>query len=423
MNKRSYLFYTFLLVVFSTLHGQTTKKEIYEDLCKSGGVYYAYQSPKEKQTAVPVGYTPFYICMYGRHGSRYLLDDKDYRDMITLLNSANTHNALSPLGKDVLSRLKIVYQDSKDRDGDLSSLGVKQYRGIAERMFESSPSVFNDSSVITARSSLVIRSILSMDAFCERLKEQNPSLSISRNATKRDADIMNYHTSRSDSFDLESSTWHKELNRFETSLLRPDRLVHSLFTSQTFIDKNIKPINLMWSLYWIASDMQDTEVPISFYDVFDKQELFDLWQCFNARFYITCGKYTKNDGIPLENEKPLLNDMMNQASTYIDTKKTGATFYFGHDMNLMRLVSLLGIDGYCGSVSEPADFYKVFSDFKIAPMAGNIQLTFYRHGSSDDILVKFMLNEKECNIPIDSNIRPYYHWTDVKSYMKRICSK
>ena len=135
------------------------------------------------------------------------------------------------------------------------------------------------------------------------------------------------------------------------------------------------------------------------------------------------GKYTKNDGIPLENEKPLLNDMMNQASTYIDTKKTGATFYFGHDMNLMRLVSLLGIDGYCGSVSEPADFYKVFSDFKIAPMAGNIQLTFYRHGSSDDILVKFMLNEKECNIPIDSNIRPYYHWTDVKSYMKRICSK
>ena len=35
------------------------------------------------------------------------------------------------------------------------------------------------------------------------------------------------------------------------------------------------------------------------------------------------------------------------------------------------------------------------SDFKIVPMAANVQLIFFSKKGSDDILVKFMLNEKE----------------------------
>jgi hypothetical protein len=49
-------------------------------------------------------------------------------------------------------------------------------------------------------------------------------------------------------------------------------------------------------------------------------------------------------------------------------------------------------------------------------MAGNIQLVFYRKDGSDDILVKFLLNENETSIPVKTDCAPYYHWSDVKRY-------
>lgn len=423
MNKLVFVFSFFLLSVCPYLYGQTSKEEMFKDICKSGGVYYAYHFPKEVHTAVPKGYDAFYICMYCRHGSRYLLGDKDYRDIIALLNKADNQKVLSSLGENVLERLRIVYSEAKNRNGDLSSLGVQQCRSIAERMFNNNPLVFKDSNTISAHSSLIIRTVLSMSAFCERLKELNPQLAISRYATNRDADIMSFHTSRSDSLDLDSSqySWHSVLKSLESSLIKPQRLVQTLFTDSSFVHKNINPTDLMWNFYWIASDMQNMKSKISFYDLFDKQELFDLWQCFNARFYMTCGNYTNNVGFPLDNEIPLLNNIIKEASLHIKEDRSGANFYFGHDMNLMRLVALIGLEGCDGSSSNPSDFYKVWSDFKIAPMAGNLQIIFYKGSSANDILVKFMLNEQERRLPIKSDVSPYYHWNEVLSYLiKRI---
>ena len=49
-------------------------------------------------------------------------------------------------------------------------------------------------------------------------------------------------------------------------------------------------------------------------------------------------------------------------------------------------------------------------------MAGNIQLVFYRKPGSDDVLVKFLLNENETSIPVKTDVAPYYHWADVKRF-------
>ena len=41
-----------------------------------GGVYFAYPVTATKMAAAPEGYEPFYISHYGRHGSRWLPDDR-----------------------------------------------------------------------------------------------------------------------------------------------------------------------------------------------------------------------------------------------------------------------------------------------------------------------------------------------------------
>ena len=58
-------------------------------------------------------------------------------------------------------------------------------------------------------------------------------------------------------------------------------------------------------------------------------------------------------------------------------------------------------------------------------MAGNIQLIFYQKekGNSDDVLVKFLLNEQEATIPIKTDHFPFYKWGEVKRFYTDILSQ
>ena len=70
---------------------------------------------------------------------------------------------------------------------------------------------------------------------------------------------------------------------------------------------------------------------------------------------------------------------------------------------------------------EPSEFYKHFADFKITPMAGNVQIVFFRNKkNADDVIVKFMLNERETSIPVATDIAPFYHWSDVKAFYREV---
>ena len=46
------------------------------------------------------------------------------------------------------------------------------------------------------------------------------------------------------------------------------------------------------------------------------------------------------------------------------------------------------------------------------------KLFFYRKRGTDEIIVKFMLNEKETTIPIKSEIAPFYFWKDVEKFYR-----
>lgn len=136
-----------------------------------------------------------------------------------------------------------------------------------------------------------------MDAFCERLKELNPALQIRREACAKYMKYMNYHTPEAVKFVSHQGPWYEEYRKFKESHTRPDRLVTSLFNSPDYIRKNVNPDELMWGLYWIASDLQNVEIEVSLYDVFQEDELFDLWQVCNYHNYVCDGPAPANGGI------------------------------------------------------------------------------------------------------------------------------
>lgn len=417
--KNTYLLSAVFLLNVCSISAQTTKKEIFETPEKAGSVYYAYPSDEiVAQTPIPKGYEPFYISHYGRHGSRYLISDEDYKWVLDLLEDANKNKALTPLGVDTYNRLAKVWIEAEGHGGDLSPVGVRQQRGIAERMYKSFPQVFADHVKMSARSTVIIRCVLSMDAFSERLKELNPTLEIDRESSNKYMKYMNYHTDEALAFRAKNGgVWHEEYRKFEQSHTKPDRLVASLFSDNDYIIKRVNPTSFMWALYWIAVGMQNIETDVSFYDLFEKQELFDLWQCVNYRHYVCDATSAQNGGIMMNNAKPLLRNILDSANEIINSNGKGATFRFGHDGNLMPLAALLHLQDCYNSVSDPSEFYKAWSDFKVVPMAGNVQIVFFKKKGSEDILVKFLLHEKETSIPpVKSDILPYYHWEDVKAY-------
>lgn len=420
MNNNRLKTLAVVLAIFCLgVKAQTTFEEISADLNKAGGVYLAYPTVETKQTPAPKGYKPFYVSHYGRHGSRYLLADRDYQWIIQLMEKAETVNGLTPFGHDVLKRLNMVWEEAQGRAGDLTPLGVRQHQGIAERMSNNFPEVFRGKRHVSARSTVVYRCAMSMVAFGDRLKQLNPQLDMSYEMSEKYMSYLNYHSARSNAFTHgKKGPWVEEYRKFEEAQVHPDRLVSTLFSNADFIRCEVNPSELMWGLYWIAVDMQDMETPVSFFDLFTAKEMFDLWQCVNYRFYMGNANPLASNGIVMANAKSLVENILESADAAIKDRSIAATLRFGHDGNVIPLLALLQIENFDVAVAGPAEVYKHWCDFKATPMASNVQIVFFEN-KAGDILVKFMHNEKEVHVPVKTDQWPFYHWNDVKEYYQK----
>lgn len=418
--KKYILFIGLLFAAILYVEAGSAKDDIFADLNKAGGVYYAYPVEKSANTPAPDGYEPFYISHYGRHGSRYLISDSDYIRPMDILSDAHDAGALTPLGEDVLLRLKKIWSEAEGRGGDLSPLGVRQHKAIAGRMYDAFPEVFAGSPSISARATIVMRCALSMDAFCEALKERTPGLDITRESSNRYMSYLNYHSPESCEFNSERGPWREEYRKFERTHTQSERLMASIFSDEDYVRRHVDPHELMWGLYWVAVDMQNMESDESFMDIFLPQELYDMWQCFNFRFYVADSNYAPNKGMNLANCKPLMRNIIDSAQDVIERGGNGATLRFGHDGNLIPLTGILGMEGCYDSVAEPERFKDVFRTYEISPMAANVQIVFFRN-KSGDVIVKFMLNEREIAIPeLKTDKFPFYPWNEVKRHYESI---
>lgn len=421
---RIILVWLLLACCIPVLRSQTSRQELSATPEKAGGVLYAYPYCAAEYTPAPEGYYPFYISHFGRHGSRYLTEDSQYKWSLEVFEAAHKDKTLTPVGTEVYRRLQAVWLEAEDCGGDLSPLGVSQQREIAGRMYRSFPEVFAKGSALSARSTIVVRCVLSMDAFCERLKELNPQLEISRQASRKYMRYLDHQTPKALAFRAQKEGWRQDHHRFTEAHTNPERLMKTLFNDTLQATFRVEPTALMRSLFQIAVNMQNMQSDITLFDIFENGELFDLWQCGNYHHYLNSGPSATSGGIMMYNAAPLLENIIESANRVIAGGGCGADLRFGHDGNIMPLAALLHLKGCYNSKSDPEDFYSVWNDFKVAPMAANIQIVFFRKEGTEDVLVKFLHNENEIFIPpVTSDVLPYYHWKDIKAFYRKVLDK
>ena len=388
----------------------TVNDELKQCIEKTGSVYYAYPANGSNLSAAPEGYSPFYISHYGRHGSRWIPSEDRYTKVIDVFEQ----NELTPLGEDVKERLKLVWANAKGNAGQLTPLGSRQHQEIAKRLYQNFPTVFTGNKAVCARSSVVQRCIDSMESFCTELQSMQPNLGITCSADSVHMNYIAYETPAMKAFGSKKSDWYQtHFSEFENKQVQPERILSTLFVNPQSIEQ---PQELMMGLYWIASDMQDVDLDLSFYDLFLTEELFDIWQVINYRMYICNSAAPLNDNIPAQSASSLLRNIVESADQAITiNKSTAANLRFGHDTNLLRLMTLMQLKQFAQPEEEPHLYYQAWQDYKAAPMGANLQLIFYRD-KQGNILVKFLHNEAEQLLAMESPTAPYYNWEEVKRF-------
>ncbi len=404
-----------LLCVAAT--AQTTKRELLQDLGKTGASYYAYPGPRQTVlTPAPEGYKPFYISHYGRHGSRYVSDTKYYTRAIAALDSAARLGLLTQRGQDVLAKLRVGYADAFNRDGDLTALGGRQHREIARRMYERFPELLSQPLRIDAKSSTSRRCMISMFNFCGELQARNPWLEITMDASSRDMDYVVGNTHLRLPKGAKQDVYEKQARAIEEKAEDARRLMKVLFTDPAKVASFVKGGDLMYNLYKVASDLQNVpELNLSLMDLFTRDELFAIWVNGNADWLMEGGLLPGSTPGYLY-RKAVMDSIVSYADRFVSGDRPAVSLRFGHDSVVLPLAYMLGFKEAMGASGDLANVYKQVSIDKIIPMCGNIQLIFYKKDGSDDVLVKFLLNENETSVPVRTDCAPYYHWTDVKAY-------
>ena len=421
MKRLTVLLLTCCMVL--TMSAQTAREEIKANKFLSASNYLDYDNyPATKPlTPAPKGYEPYLMNHYGRHGSRWLINEHQYTGVLNTLRKASEQGKLTTAGEDVMRQVDIIYQSSIKRLGDLTTVGERQHHGIGKRMTQNFPEIFKKEGLpVDARSTVVVRCILSMVAECEEIAAANPTAQFHNDVSQSLQYYLNQP--RSQFLDSVRKSTRTKRHELENKLLKeshPERLMGVLFNDAQWAADSVKAANFVASLFDIAANMQSHDLGLDLYSYFTDEEIYAQWRVRNMGWYIDYGASPLGGGVQPFCQANLLKDIIQVADT---TKHTSAVLRFGHEVCVMPLACLLELDN-CGYVTDDIEnLDQVWRNYKIYPMACNVQLVFYRPVSGKgDILVKALLNEREATLPVKTKQFPYYKWKDLRQYyLKRL---
>ncbi|MDE6861887.1 MAG: histidine-type phosphatase [Alistipes sp.] len=415
-------------------YAQSAREDIAADPCKAGGVYYAYPAQEHyDSTPAPRGYKPFYISHFGRHGSRWLLHQREYDDLQAVFAAARQAGALTSRGEEIAAAVDSLCRAAETHAGDLTPIGIEQHKGIARRMYAGFPEVFDRRADVSATSSVTVRCVVSMANFCAELQRHAPKIVITQDANLQTTAPINFFNKKanpelSDRYldFMHGGAWHDDYRIWRNEHLHPERLAASLFADAGYISQSgIDAQAMMLMLFNLAVNMQNVDPDISLFDLFTDDEIYECWRATQYEFFVHRGPCPLNEDYPLYYSCALMRDIIARADEAIARGDRAADLRFGHDGNIMPFTNLLMLEGYCRYTSSPEEFC-YWKDYEMTPMAANLQFVFYRRSRSndpDDILVKLLHNEKEVRLPLPDSTAPYYRWSDFRRfYTERMAS-
>ncbi len=417
------------LIIFAVIttplvvQAQIVEKELKADFNRASGMFYARKAGKmPKDTPAPSGKKPFYINHYGCPGSYYLDKSEYYTETYAVLAKADSLGKLTKLGKDVLRRIRLLYQDAQGRYGELTTEGAKQTRSLMKQMVERFPDMFTPKGYYSVRSIVLNRCIMTMEEALLQLSSMQQPLVARSKASLEELKFMDGIDKELASQRIDSLT-RISYDHFTALNSNDGRLMESLFNDQSYVLSNIDAGKLSKQLYILASDIQHIDIAglVTLWDIFTPEEIYRHWRKQNAWHYINYGGYTLNGGYQAYMQRAVLRNMIHMGDSVLKRYNPLMHLRYTNSQVVMSLACLMDLDGY-GLHTDNLDSLEHYgwANYRIAPLGGSIEMIHYRKDRDDpDVLVKVLLNGKEARLPIETDCAPYYHWQDVKTYYLR----
>ena len=412
-------------VQLSAQDPQWAREDVLSDPTRWGGTFSMYPEGQPLPPRPPKGYKPFYISHLGRHGSRLQGEERIYRRPLGWMEKADSLGVLTAEGREALAAVRILAGDAEGRVGELSPVGEREHRHIAERMFRHYPQVFRKRGgmqpFLDVQSSARMRSTLSGVFAAERLKECNPGIRVTRCAAPGNWEwIFDLRESGILGRELKKQGWYSE-DSMHGVPLDAGRVNARLFTDGGAFLGPDKAWIALFDLYHLAADAKASGFPeLNLFQYLDKKDVYPIWERENARFYLRqCNSLPYGDRI-LKDGHNVLRRIIAEADAVIADGSHGAHLRYGHDQNVATLGALIGLEGCDGRAEAYGDIKTVFHDYAIVPMACNIQLVFFRKGAGAPVLVKILLNEREVRTSLLPDEGPFYRWEDLRAELVKL---
>ena len=403
-----------LLLWSGTVHAQATLSRLEEDLTRGGGIYHSYEFTEIEDTKAPKGYKPFYISHYGRHGSRYHYTYDYLGSLDKSLHHADSLNNLTPDGKLLLAQVDSILAEHKDMLGNLTYKGQREIKMLSRRMSERFPKVFSskERNLIDAYSSIVRRCVVSMAVSASELLRCNPTLDVnfsSDDITYREFMNLGHHNN-------EARKYYRPLMFDELKKIDWSGVTTKIFKNPSIAaGESFNHAEDLWN-YWAICQCMGT-VNIDILKYFTMDQLLRHWQIQSGYWYLMnlCTDVFGDRNI--HGVSGLIRDFVTKADAAIAGNNVAATLRYGHDSTLLPFAVALGLKDFSRihSVDNlPIDYW---DNASMIGMCSNVQIVFYKN-KKNDILVKFLYNEKETTVPA---LEPeyggvYYSWAKLREY-------
>lgn len=310
--------------------------------------------------------------------------------------------------------LRDVEKASHKRLGELSDKGAVQHRAIGRRMAQNYPEIFTAGANVDAKATVVIRCILSMLNGLEGIQSVAPDVNVCSDASYADMYFMNYDDKPA--WKIHARADSTVLRDYRKRNVAADGYLSRLVTDEKFARDSVAP-GLMPYLYWVLANTQShTGQPWILPEVFSVDEVRQAWRQDNGMWVLhSINSPLTDNRMPLI-QRNLLRNMIESTDTAALSATPGANLRYGHDGILLNLITLLDLNGLgqeFASIEEAEE--AGLRSYELIPMAGNVQLVFYRNDAGH-ILVKALLNEREATLPGTSVDGPYYDWSTLRKY-------
>ena len=374
-----------------------------------------YEYMESEYTHAPKGYEPFYICHYGRHGSRYMSSSTETGAVRPVFEMADRCGLLTEAGKQYWKDLKAILEEQDGMVGMLTTLGTMEHRGMGERMAKNFAQVFKGKrNKVNCVSSTSPRCLISMTNFTDALQENTRDIDITYTTGPKHYAYLAYHPEVQEGVIL-SGNIEMDYRRAES---QPDILLGHFFNDLEKVKAVIgDPYIFERRLFQLSCMGQLTDYGVCLLEHFPYEALVKNWEARNARFYVAYSNSKELPHYATDVATPLLKVLLERMDEALkEGSTTAADLSFGHDVTLMPLISHIGIEGMHEKLSfDEANAKWGAADFIC--MGSNIQFIFYRNRKGD-VLVKILYNEKETSIPaLEASYGPFYRWEDLRNYL------